>query len=192
MIRIIGGELRSRKILTPKGEATRPSSDFVRESVFNICQGLLPGCRFLDLFAGSGAIGIEALSRGAAQATFVEKGSRALAVLKKNLRDLDLLERSQVLPLEALRALANLATHGTKFDIIYADPPYFDPKKGMREPWSHQVLALVDELDLLQDHGQLFLEDCKEAGDPGINLKNIVFHRSRSFGRTCVWQFHKR
>ena len=122
-MRISGGALRGRVIQGPKGEQTRPTSTQVRAAIFNILGHDLSGIRVLDLFAGSGGLGIEALSRGADSCTFVEAHRLALDALKRNLRELDLEKRTRVLPCSVLQAWPRLSQEGP-FDLVFADPPY--------------------------------------------------------------------
>jgi 16S rRNA (guanine966-N2)-methyltransferase len=118
-VRVIAGELGGRRLVAPRGQATRPTSERVREALFSML-GPLEGLRVLDLFAGSGALGIEALSRGASHATFVERAAPALAALRSNLAALDLLERSSVRAGDALSALRGSGP----YDLVFLDPPY--------------------------------------------------------------------
>ena len=118
-MRVIAGELGGRRLATPRGAATRPTSERVREALFSML-GAMDGLRVLDLFAGSGALGIEALSRGAAHATFVERSAPALAALRANLAALGVLERSRVRAGDALAALRR----GETYDLVFLDPPY--------------------------------------------------------------------
>lgn len=120
-MRVVAGIARGRKLVAPKGDATRPTSDFVREAVFNSLQALvdLDGATVLDLFAGTGALGIEALSRGAAHATFVEDGRHALAAIRTNLEATGFTAHATVLPLDATRAELPSGV-----DLAFADPPY--------------------------------------------------------------------
>jgi 16S rRNA (guanine(966)-N(2))-methyltransferase RsmD len=123
-LRIFGGQFKGRVLKSPKSETTRPTQGIVREAVFNICQELTQGARFLDLFAGSGAMGLEALSRGASHATFVERDKHSVSCLKENLTLLNLTDRAQVFPIDAHAALNKITQ---SFDIIYIDPPYDTP-----------------------------------------------------------------
>jgi len=118
-MRVIAGELGGRRLRSPRGEATRPTGERVREALFSML-GELAGLTVLDLFAGSGALGIEALSRGAAAATFVERSPRALVALRANLADLGLRERARVVEGDALAALRAPGN----YDLVFLDPPY--------------------------------------------------------------------
>ena len=122
-MRIIAGALKGR-VLAPVQGRTRPTAARVREAIFNILGAAVAEARVLDLFAGTGALGIEALSRGAAAAVFVEDHPGALKGLRRNLETLGLLERSQVLPLPVAAALRKLAARGEPFGLVFLDPPY--------------------------------------------------------------------
>lgn len=135
-MRVIAGTARRLPLVSPSGRDTRPTTDRIKETLFNIIQDDVPGCQFLDLFSGSGGIGIEALSRGARQAIFVEFGKEALGCIRKNLEKTRLKEKAVVLPVEVTYGISKLEKMGQVFDIIYADPPY---KKGF-EP---RILSLL-------------------------------------------------
>jgi 16S rRNA (guanine(966)-N(2))-methyltransferase RsmD len=140
-MRIISGTSRGRKLATPKGRSLRPTSDRVKESIFNILREETEGGIVLDLFAGTGNLGIEALSRGATKVTFVEKARHALGLIQRNLAQFGLEERSEVLPIDATRAIGILKQRGKTFDLIFMDPPY---EKGLIEKTlvklsSHQI-----------------------------------------------------
>lgn len=124
-MRIIGGRFGSRRLTAPAGEATRPTSDRLRETLFNVVAPRIEGAAFLDLYAGSGAVGIEALSRGAASATFVERAPAALKVLRANLARLGVTEGFRIWPGQVgafLRRTPDGKPSG--FDLIFLDPPY--------------------------------------------------------------------
>ncbi|MEI7832110.1 MAG: 16S rRNA (guanine(966)-N(2))-methyltransferase RsmD [bacterium] len=125
-MRIGGGEFRGRILHTPSGDATRPTSGMVRETLFNILTPLLPEARILDLYAGSGSVGLEALSRGAAYAVFCENAHSALKCLKQSITELELEDYTETLPIDVNRALEQLSKSGEKFDIIFLDPPFAD------------------------------------------------------------------
>ena len=120
-MRVIGGEFRSRRLRTLEGRATRPTSDRLRETLFNVLGGELTGKRFVDAYAGSGAVGIEALSRGAAQAVFIENDAVAAEVIRENLKALGIGSRGVVVRKPAVTALAQMMG-----DIVFLDPPYSD------------------------------------------------------------------
>ena len=123
-MRIISGASKGRKLATPKDRSLRPTSDRIKESIFNILRGRIEGGAALDLFAGTGNLGIEALSRGAKEAIFVEKGRQALRVIQRNLAQCRMEERSEVLSMDANRAIEILEQRGRTFDLIFIDPPY--------------------------------------------------------------------
>lgn len=134
-MRVISGSARGRRLEALEGNDVRPTTDKVKESIFNIIQFGIEGRRFLDLFAGSGQMGIEAISRGAKQAVFIEQSRKALSVLKKNIASVRFEEESKVINTDAK---AFLSTNREKFDIAFLDPPY---NKGILQ----DILPLVAE-----------------------------------------------
>ena len=125
MIEIVAGEFRRRRLKTPAGDKTRPTSGRVREAWFSILQTSIPGARVLDLFAGSGALGLEALSRGATSADFVERARPALDALRANIETLKVEDRVTVHRADALKFVERLQPG--QYDVAFADPPYADP-----------------------------------------------------------------
>jgi 16S rRNA (guanine966-N2)-methyltransferase len=123
-LRITAGEFRGRTIQTVPGQAVRPSPAMLREALFNIIGPAIQGSRFLDLCAGSGAVGIEALSRGAAHATLVDDHPASIAVIRRNLDALGVTGRATVVRRDAARAPDDLARRGERFDAAFLDPPY--------------------------------------------------------------------
>jgi 16S rRNA (guanine966-N2)-methyltransferase len=121
-MRVIAGEWRGRRLQAPPGDATRPTSDRVREALFSVLGAQVEGARVLDLFAGSGALGIEALSRGAAEVTFVDSAPAALRALRANLAALG--ADGEVRRQDALRALAAARAAARQYDLVLLDPPY--------------------------------------------------------------------
>ncbi len=125
MSRIIAGRHKGRRLAAPRGELTRPTSARVRQTLFDVLAPRLPGCRFLDAFAGSGAVGLEALSRGASRVVLIERDLAALRALRENARCLEASGgRLDVFHQDAGVALSALAARGERFDVIYLDPPY--------------------------------------------------------------------
>jgi 16S rRNA (guanine966-N2)-methyltransferase len=180
-LKIIGGKFKGRVLKVPSGPSTRPSQGMLRESLFNIVQGEIEGARFLDLFAGSGAIGLEALSRGAGGATLVEQNPRAIACIKENIDALHLGTQARLIPLNSKKALFLLTKEGTQFDLIFIDPPY----DLSIEDFSGQLFSL------LSPGGAVFLEQRfseKTKNHPpeiaGLQLKN-----SRRFGIALLHQY---
>jgi len=140
-MRIISGTSKGRKLVTPRSQSLRPTSDRVKESMFNILQDDIVGKVVLDLFAGTGNLGIEALSRGAKKTIFVEKGRQALRLIQRNLTQFGLESQSEILPKDANRAIGILKQKGESFDLILMDPPY---QKGLIQKTlmtlnSHQI-----------------------------------------------------
>lgn len=170
---------------TPKGEQTRPTLGIVRKAVFDILQDTIEGSCFLDLFAGSGAIGIEALSRGASTATFVDSHRSCVECLLDNVKALSLGDQAQVIGYDALLALKTLLKKGKSFDIVYIDPPYAVGKKGERLV---ELLQQFDETALLKEGGTLFLEE----GTPATvfpAFSHLQKVSSRTFSQTVLHEF---
>lgn len=123
-MRVISGKLKGKKLFSLKGQTLRPTSDRVKEAIFDILQDQIRGKKVLDLFGGTGALGIEALSRGARSAVFVEESTRSLAALRKNIKECRLKEQAEVLAREAQTGIKILETRGESFELIFLDPPY--------------------------------------------------------------------
>lgn len=193
-MQIISGIYKSRKILAPKGEKTRPTSGRLREALFNICQDEIEGADFLDLFAGSGGMGLEALSRGAEHAVFVDNDREAIKCIRSNLTAFGIERNVEVIYSDVFDAMKKLAKKGCQYDFIYADPPYAVLNKGIS--FSAQVLSLLEELinlnlPLLKMGGQLFLEDASGALPDTKTLKHLVLKDSRKMGRSVLqhWEY---
>lgn len=181
-MRLTGGLERGRKLRAPRGAATRPTGAKVREAVFNIL-GPPEDTRVLDLFAGTGALGIEALSRGAANATFVERDRRALEALHRNLRELGLAQRARVVAGSVTAALRQLAAEGERFGWVFLDPPY---AAGEVEP----VLALLSGQSLLESGAVIIVEHDKRHVPPEA-VGTIHLTDRRYYGDTGV-SFYRR
>ena len=123
-MRIIAGEARGRRIEAPEGRNTRPTLDRVRENLFNMLQGEMDGSAVLDLFAGSGALSFEALSRGAEHACLVDHDRKASAVQRKNADTLGYRDRTTIITADWRKALKEIESSGQRFDIVFLDPPY--------------------------------------------------------------------
>ena len=165
-MRVIAGTYRSRILKSLKGLALRSTSDRLRETLFNVLGSSVTGSRFLDLFAGTGAIGIEALSRGAAEVVFVENHPPAMALVRRNLASLGIRSGATVLALDAHRALEKLASrqkrNAVRFDFIFLDPPYAAAKDYSR------VLEFLGSADLLASGGIVVAEHRRSFALPEV------------------------
>jgi 16S rRNA (guanine966-N2)-methyltransferase len=154
-VRVIAGTLRGRRLATPTWPGLRPTSDKLRETLFNVMAGRVPGARLLDGYAGTGAIGIEALSRGAAHVTFVDHDVRALRLVSENLRRCGIADRYAI-----IRARVNEVSRGlpaASFDLVVLDPPYEEPDLPA---------ALTAVAALVGTHGWLVLEHARRRPSP--------------------------
>lgn len=186
---IIAGLYRHQRLAAPKGQATKPTASRLRESLFNICQPIVEGAHFLDLFAGSGAMGFEALSRGAASATFIENHREALRCIQQNIQTLDLQKQTQVLAGDVFQFLKKLAKQNRLFDIIFMDPPYGISLYPEGPIYSEAILQFIDENQLLAPNGWLFIEEDIRS-QPHVNLKTLELKSSRRMGNTILQQYH--
>lgn len=186
-MRIVGGRLRGRRISTPKNQSIRPTTDRNRESLFNILSHGWPQHltgRVLDVFAGTGALGIEALSRGASHCTFLEKSPQGVSIIRENITSLDVQDLAKVLRLDATRP--GMLAAAEPFDLIFADPPY---SKGLGE---RAAIALTENgwigegaLFVLEERrGSLpstvagfELRDRRDQGDTSIGLFHVVVQK---------------
>lgn len=150
-MRIIAGNLKGRIIKAVPGKETRPTSDKIKEAIFHKLGPYFTEGASLDLFAGSGSLGIEAISRGMHRVVFVEKANPAIQTIRQNIHQLSITEQCEVLRMDAFRGLPLLAKRKGKFDLILLDPPY--------EQISYErVLATIEELDLLSETGKVYVE----------------------------------
>lgn len=179
-MRVITGTARGCVLKAPKGMETRPTLDQVKEAIFSVIQFEVEGRRVLDLFAGSGQMGIEALSRGAKSAVFVDAGKEAVKVVKENLEKTRLAERAQVFQANYLSYLKSCRQ---SFDLIFLDPPY-------AEDFLENALKTISEIDILSESGIIICERPSEKellGDfPGLRRC-----RDYHYGRAAVTIFRK-
>ncbi|MBT71243.1 MAG: 16S rRNA (guanine(966)-N(2))-methyltransferase RsmD [Gammaproteobacteria bacterium] len=159
-LRIIGGELRSRKIDFPDIEALRPTSDRIRETLFNWLQDCIRASECLDLFAGSGALGIEALSRGAQRTVFVESNHQAYAALQENLQRLKL-DKGEAINAEAAQWQKNCGNTAQQFDIVFLDPPFFDDN-------IYEVCGWLDLCGCLKPKSKVYVESGLQLEDSDL------------------------
>jgi 16S rRNA (guanine966-N2)-methyltransferase len=183
-MRITGGTLRSRPLQAPRGQATRPTSDRVREALFGILgsAGVLPGARVLDLYAGTGALGLEALSRGAARATLVESSRDALVALRANVASLGMSALAQVVAGDVRSHVTRLA-HAGPFDLVMADPPWaLVDEPGPSSP--RRVLASLAQSSGLADDALVVLEHAARSVPPEIEA--LTRGETRRYGDTAL------
>jgi len=182
-MRVIGGAARGRRLKVPKGQAVRPTAARVKESLFNILPHDFSGLRVLDLFAGSGNVSIEALSRGAAKAVLIDESPRSAAVIRDNLSRLGLNERADVWTAPVFRSLRKLAKSGETFDLIFLDPPYDRELVGA-------TLSAIGQCHLLSGAGRVVAEhSAREAVK--TRYENLVLNDQRRYGDTLL-SFFKR
>jgi 16S rRNA (guanine966-N2)-methyltransferase len=180
-VKIIAGALKGRRLVTPRGATTRPTADQVRIALMDTLMPRLAGARVLDLFAGAGGVGLEALSRGAAHATFVESDARAVAALRDNVQALEVGELTRVRRADVLRELPVLYRDGERFDVVFLDPPY---DAGLVETTLEALggggLLLAEALVIAQHF-------TKRA--PATTIGALAAFRTRRFGETTLTFF---
>lgn len=177
-MRVITGTAKGRRLKAPKGLETRPTSDRIKEALFNIIGTKVINVNFLDLFAGTGAIGIEALSRGADKAVFVEKNPKAVKIIRENLEITGLSERALVMVQEADKAVDTLSVKGERFGMIFIDPPYL---KGFEK----ESLKRIDSKNLLNPGGLIITESSKLDNMPE-EVGRIKLFRQERYGDTVL------
>ena len=185
-LRVLGGELRGRPLHTPRGSRTRPTTSMLRKAVFDILQADIQGTHFLDLFAGSGAMGIEALSRGASHASFVETDRQALRAIHQNLSSLQLVDKASVYSTPVLDILHKFTKEEKNFDLIYADPPYH-----LATVYT-DLLTLIESSTLLLPGGTLFLESLSNLKIIPPPLHHLTPIDQRRFGTSLLHQYRRK
>jgi 16S rRNA (guanine966-N2)-methyltransferase len=191
-MRITSGRLKNRQLKCPKGNETRPTSERLREALCNICQNYLEGARFLDLFAGSGAMGFEALSRGASSCTLIDQSRESTRCIQENIVQLKLESQTKVICGNVFTWLKKLSQQEMVFDIIYADPPYDAQLKlpdGSQIFYSQELLHFCDTHPLLAPNGTLFIEDSTHFQPDLSQLQALEYISSRRLGRSTLHQF---
>lgn len=174
-MRVISGSARGKKLCTTQGRDIRPTLDRVKESVFNMIAFDLPGTSVLDLFCGSGALGVEALSRGAENAVFVDSSRESIAVSEKNLKMTRLDNRASLVLSDSITFLNSTSR---KFDIIFIDPPY---ESNLYE----KALSAISARRILNANGLLIIEsDIKST--PAFDLGKFKIHREKKYGRVKI------
>lgn len=166
-MRVISGSARGTKLNAPEGINTRPTTDRIKESLFNIIAFDLYECDFLDLFSGSGAIGIEALSRGANNAVFVDENKDSIKVINSNLNKTNLLTKASVINMDAQSAIKSLSNKNAKFDIIFMDPPY-------NKDLIYNTLKIILKCNVLNKDGYIITEQSLDEDVNDIDGFKII------------------
>ena len=155
VLRIIGGQFKGRKLRSVRGTGTRPTSDRTREAIFNIIAFQVRGARVLDLFAGTGALGIEALSRGAQSAVFIDVSNQSISVLRENLASLPLESPTKVIRWDLSRNLNCLHSSGPAIDLVFMDPPYNEDLITPTLGYLHSSQCLANNARIIVEHSHL-------------------------------------
>ncbi|SFL58246.1 16S rRNA (guanine(966)-N(2))-methyltransferase RsmD [Salibacterium qingdaonense] len=177
-MRVISGKYKGKPLRAVQGMKTRPTSDKVKEAVFQLIGPYFEGGAVLDLYAGTGGVGIEALSRGLNQAVFVDKHPRALKVIKQNLHQAGVKEETEVYRSEAERALTALTKRQRSFDYIFMDPPYADDPIPA-------LLGIISEENLLRPNGIIICEHSSAAELPA-HINRLEQQAVRRYGDTSI------
>ena len=177
-MRIIAGTARSLPLKTIEGLETRPTTDKIKETLFNMLQNDVPGCYFLDLFAGSGQIGLEAISRGALYAVFIENNRKAAKCIEDNIAFTKFTKESRLLTTDVISGISSLEGKYT-FDIIFMDPPYCQVDE------IYQLLEMISEKEILAVHGKLVIETEKSVIMPLVKNK-LTCYKSKKYGITTI------
>ncbi len=175
-MRVISGTEKGRKLVTPKSHNIRPALDKVKGAIFNILFDV-QGLNVLDLFAGTGAVGIEALSRGAAHATFVDMSNEALTIINKNIELCGFGDRSKIFPKPVNVAVEYLGKHNEKFDLIFVDPPYL---KDLVNP----TIEKIAKTGILSNNGRIIVEH--DPKEPITEISGLALTDTRKYGQTLV------
>ncbi len=173
-MRVIAGKARRMTLRTCEGREIRPTTDRIKETLFNILQSDIYDSAFLDLFAGSGGIGIEALSRGAKEAVFVDNSKNALKCIEDNLKHTRLEENAVILPMDAAGAIRNLSRRGKYFDIVFMDPPY---GHDMECP----VLEALDGSGIIDSDSIIIIETSIRTDEQAFNMNGFNVVRVKEY-----------
>lgn len=173
-MRVIAGSARRLLLKTVDGMDTRPTTDRIKETLFNMLQPQIPGCQFLDLFSGSGAIGIEALSRGADLAVMIENNPQAVACIRENLGTTRLEERAVVMACDVLTGLKRLEGHNYRFDLVFMDPPY-------HHGYEEQVLGYLAHSPMVSDETVFVIEASRETDFGWLEEKRYHMIKSKEY-----------
>ncbi|MDO5556413.1 MAG: 16S rRNA (guanine(966)-N(2))-methyltransferase RsmD [Clostridia bacterium] len=179
-MRVISGTAKGKKLNSLQGFETRPTLDRVKESIFNVIQFSLNNSIILDLFAGSGALGIEALSRGAKEAVFCDNSNKATQIIKKNLEETRLIEKAKIINKNYIQALKQLKEENKRFDIIFLDPPY-------KSDYIIKSIKYILEYNLLKQDGIIIVETNEKNKIKEIEEnKELIVYDTRKYGIAVI------
>lgn len=173
-MRVIAGTARRIPLKTPTGMETRPTTDRIKETLFNMLQPYLCDCRFLDLFSGSGGIGIEALSRGAEHTVFMDMGDEPIRCIRENLRNTKLETKAEVMKIDVISGLRQLNQRGAQFDIIFLDPPY-------RCQWEQKVLEEIKNLEIAHEGTMIIFEAALDTDISYVSDLGYTIHKLKKY-----------
>jgi 16S rRNA (guanine(966)-N(2))-methyltransferase RsmD len=183
MPRIIAGDFRGRRIRSPHGMAVRPTAGRVKEALFQMLTPSLEGASVLDLYAGSGSLGLEALSRGARCCCFVEHSAPFCGLIRTSVEQVGCGARARIMRTDSARAVALLAREGARFDLVLADPPYAKSRPERSE--FKKILRVLDRYDIFTRHALIVVEHFKRDC-PVLDLMRLRMTRSRRYGDTVL------
>ncbi|MCL2873524.1 MAG: 16S rRNA (guanine(966)-N(2))-methyltransferase RsmD [Defluviitaleaceae bacterium] len=182
-MRVISGFLKGKRLLSPKGQDTRPTADRLKETLFNILQGRISESKFLDVFSGTGSIGIEALSRGADKVVFIDSSRECGEIINKNLSSIssaDILNKFDIIVADFKSAIRTLGNENKKFDIIFLDPPYYNE-------FTYEAINAIVENRLLEKDGIIISE--QGSKDPEYEFSKLEIYDIREY-KTAKFVFY--
>lgn len=182
-MRVISGSAKGKRLKAPRGLNTRPITDMIKGALFNVLGPRVPGCKLLDLFAGSGSVGIEALSRGAQEVVFVDNSGEAVKVIRENLSNCRFGTMFNIYRHDVLQVLGLLNRLGKRFDLVYIDPPFTNEKMF------NEVMVALEEVDLLDADGIVVLRTPrkKEMSD----FKSLHKYRQSNYGESSLHYYSR-
>lgn len=178
-MRVISGLAKGKRLKAPTGLNTRPITDMIKEALFNVLGHRVMGSNFLDLFAGSGSVGIEALSRGAKKVVFVDSSGEAIKFIKANLANCGLEGDYEVYRSDVFKALVILERHGTRFDLIYIDPPFSN------ERIFSEVMGVLGKVDILESDGIVVIRTPRKKDIP-TTFNRLERYRVSNYGESIL------
>jgi 16S rRNA (guanine966-N2)-methyltransferase len=180
LITITGGSLKGRRIFSPKSNNVRPTPQMVRSALFNIIKNKISPISFLDIFAGSGIMGFEAISRFNCDITFIERDRKTCKLIERNAAELNISDRIKIIPLDAIRAIKKISRQNLGFSLVFMDPPYKDTK--IRD----SVLELLSNCNILNEDAIVMVEHDKHFTSPPDKSGRLLLSSKRNWGETEV------